>query len=190
MKTSIREAGFETGVHRATLHRWLKAGRLKKDKKGFVDIGSIVRLKDESKTGRRAGYAYPDHVRRDVKESGTTLTRALILIAHVVDSLPSEKRRWVCEKILPQFANEGALAGILQENETPAEHPTFQALQKEKKKKAEPKTTVPEGCFPDIWAVSKSRNPNPKRLKSKAMQKALAERKSETGPSQGRKTRG
>jgi hypothetical protein len=203
MKLSIREAGFETGVHRATLHRWLKSGRLLRDGQGKVDTRTILKVKTERKTGRRAGAAYPDYVRGDLKDFGITIWRALYLLAGAVRALSPERRHWVCEKFLPQFANEEGLTKLLEENMPPVDEPAVQGVRKKAKKKADAEETRPQGRFEDLLRSSESRkvkekanpkeapqgrfedllqsskthNPNPFKRESKALKKALVEPK-------------
>jgi hypothetical protein len=204
MKLSIREAGFETGVHRATLHRWLKSGRLLRDDQGKVDTRTILKVKTERKTGRRAGAAYPDYVRGDLKDFGITLWRAFYLLASAVRALPSERRGWVCQKVLPQFANENALTELLEKNKLPVDDLAVQGGRKKAKKKADggethpqgrfedllrssesrkvkktvnPKEALPQARFEDLLKSSETHNPNPYKGESKVVKKALVEPK-------------
>jgi hypothetical protein len=138
MKNSIKKAGIETGVHRSTIHRWLKSGRLRKDAEGNVDRVSILRLKNEQKTGRPGGFAYGHRGRCDLEDTEANVTGALTLIEYVLKSLLPEERLLVWKALLPELANEKALAEMLGKIHSSIALQTAQVVPKEPEKKPEP----------------------------------------------------
>ncbi len=106
MKASILRAGIETGVHRATLHRWIKSEKLKKDENGRVDTDAIVALRNAHTRGRRSGQAYLNPKAGEHPKTDVTLERGIKLITNVLRESRTEERVWVRRRIVERFADE------------------------------------------------------------------------------------
>ena len=100
---SISDAGILFGVHRATLHRWLKRGWIEKDEKtGLITTDQIRdRLTNRrGNKGRAAGWAYKKARLSKVGDPGVTLERAVVLMAGILTSLSKEQRKAVISAVL------------------------------------------------------------------------------------------
>jgi len=98
-KHSITRAGHLTGVHRTTLHRWLKSERLEKDDEGLVDLDDINALKDGQQLGRKCGKAYPAY-RSNQNESGSDhLNRSLNFIASAWRHSAPNVRKYIDDEL-------------------------------------------------------------------------------------------
>ncbi len=102
------EAGILCSVHRATLHRWLKRGWIRKNEEtGWVETDQIVdRLKNRRSTkGRAAGGAYRKARLSKVGDIGVTLERAVVILSGIFKTLSPSEQSWFRKEILEKIGD-------------------------------------------------------------------------------------
>jgi len=115
MLLPIIEAGKFLGVHRATLHRWLKAGLITKDEKtGLVETDSVIKQMGKRKRGRPVGGAYTKARLSKVGDYGVTLERAIVLLSGILKTLSPAQQTWVKETILARIDDPKLLSLVEQ----------------------------------------------------------------------------
>jgi hypothetical protein len=120
MGVPIIEAGKLLGVHRATLHRWLKNGLITKDPEtGLVELGQIVKKLDErtggkkGARGRPAGSAYKGARLSKVGDLGATLERAVVVLSDILGALSPSQREWVKTAIVKRVGDPKLLTKVV-----------------------------------------------------------------------------